>query len=125
MSCSTGPGKYEGEGPETFLLDILLGQGAEDDMVSNPEWGDGAAIFRGPRRGTIVGAYPQAMAHGYAGPCIAEAISRLETMSGAVLSWGSTGFVTSRLFDDPGELAREWALYTEEYDDDEDEGGQS
>jgi hypothetical protein len=118
----SGPGKYEGEPARTLILDHWLGSSGQDEMVADPDNGDGAALFRGVI--TIDDDDREAAReYGYTEDEIQEADDELEgTLGGCILRWGSTGFVTSTLYPYGDELYADWRAITAEYETDDEEG---
>lgn len=116
-----GPGKYEGEGAETYILDQWMGFSGQDEMVSDPDNGDGAALFLfGTERiGNLL--LSEAVEHGWSQQEVHEATSRIKSSVGAILTWSSVGFVGSQLFYDRARLEAAWAELEIAYD----EGGES
>lgn len=130
--CKVGPGKFEGEGPLTYIAhaglagggDMTTGGGEFDASDAWPcvEWFRAPLNFRGEQA-----AIREAAEYGYCDECIEAALAEADEVKGGMATWeDSQGFVYSAVF--PSKAAFDAALAEAEAEDgqsDETQGGVS
>jgi len=100
-NCDIGPGKFEGEGVETFLAWEMVMDGGGDDITGG-EGGDGPTTdwIESPRFGESLHV-ESAQLYGYCDDCIMDAV---RSRPAGVAVWESDqGFVSCRLFETKAE----------------------
>lgn len=111
--CKVGPGKYEGEGPETWLLhQHVMNEGADAELPSE-DGGSYHALVKGP----FVLVEADAMAAleaGYCVECLALAKIEIETADQAILTIDTDGFI-STAFGVEEDIQPEWDVLTGDY----------
>lgn len=96
--CNIGPGKFEGEGVETYLAWMMV-MGGGGDEITGGEYGDGPTTdwIASPEFCTDKDAVADALAYGYCQECIDFADSWRP--AGMAVWETDQGFVGSRVFE--------------------------
>jgi len=115
---SAGPGKFEGEGFETFVLYRWTLDGWES-YASDGERTI-ATLFVGPFGNQVdQTTIEEGKAEGWTDEEIADAVARLTTAAGAILYHYESGFEASTLYDTKAGLDKEWTEIMDSLPDDE------
>jgi hypothetical protein len=124
----SGPGKFEGEEASTFLL-YGASMDWQPEQCGTTDGGMWHARFDGPIQAKdLVDYFQPARDYGYSDGEILFACVRLESMAGAILHEGSSGFVGADLYGvnygdhlTPKNYVEDWATYAKEEDSGDDE----
>lgn len=108
-----GPGRLEGEGFDTFLLDEWANESGQDDETGFDDGGPRYLRFNGPFQAELQARIEEGTEAGYTIEEIEEGIDTLLDAAGAIVTYSEQGFVTSDLYGTADELEAGWQEITD------------